>query len=251
MVTHLLQAKSNTYADKVVLVGDPKRAQYISDKFLSETKLITQNRGLLGFTGTYKNKKISIQTTGMGGPSAAIVVEELNQLGVSTFVRLGSCGAFNNSSLGKLILVEETLRTDGTTYKYSLNDKGFIASCFVKKLYPDGELLLNIKNKSKILKTRILNKNIVTTDLFYNYKIIKDVTNWQKMNYFAVEMETSVVFYLAKKFKKRAACLLVVSDFIDVRQQKFTNVYSDKQKKRLFDLSLNKAITLILESLID
>lgn len=86
-----LRAKKGDYASTVLLVGDPDRAEKIS-KILKDVKLVNQNRGLLGYIGKFKDKKISVQTTAMGCPSAAIVVEELIQLDVQRFIRIGTCG---------------------------------------------------------------------------------------------------------------------------------------------------------------
>jgi DeoD family purine-nucleoside phosphorylase len=88
-----LRAQPGDYAPAVLCPGDPRRAAYIAESILSDARLVNEERGMLGFTGTYEGQPLSVQSTGMGCPSAAIVFEELVQLGCTTLVRVGTCGA--------------------------------------------------------------------------------------------------------------------------------------------------------------
>src|ERR671929_1492612 len=87
-----VRAEPGDFAESLLLPGDPRRAQYIAENFFEDAKLVTEERGMLGFTGTYKGRPVSVQATGMGCPSAAIVIEELIQLGVKRLRRVGTCG---------------------------------------------------------------------------------------------------------------------------------------------------------------
>src|SRR5215216_6385762 len=86
-----VRAEPGDFAESVLLPGDPRRATYIAENFFEEAKLLTEERGMLGYTGTYKGRPVSVQATGMGCPSAAIVTEELIELGARNLVRVGKC----------------------------------------------------------------------------------------------------------------------------------------------------------------
>src|SRR5512147_1849071 len=87
-----VRAEPGDYAPAVLCPGDPKRAQYVAETFLDDAKLVNEERGMLGFTGTFRGTPLSVQSTGMGCPSAAIVFEELIQLGAQRLIRIGTCG---------------------------------------------------------------------------------------------------------------------------------------------------------------
>ena len=89
-----VRAEPGDFAESVLLPGDPRRARYIAENFFEEARLVSDERGLLGYTGTYEGERISVQTTGMGCPSAAIVTEELIQLGAKNLLRVGTCGGY-------------------------------------------------------------------------------------------------------------------------------------------------------------
>src|SRR5919199_490681 len=90
-----VRAEPEDFAQSVLLPGDPRRAKYIAENFFEDARLVTEERGMLGYTGTYKGEPVSVQTTGMGCPSAAIVTEELIQLGVRNLLRVGTCGGYH------------------------------------------------------------------------------------------------------------------------------------------------------------
>ena len=90
-----VRAEPGDFAESVLLPGDPRRAKYIAENFFEDAKLVTEERGMLGYTGTYKGEPVSVQATGMGCPSAAIVTEELIQLGARNLLRVGTCGALD------------------------------------------------------------------------------------------------------------------------------------------------------------
>src|SRR3712207_9403398 len=100
-----VRAETGDFAESVLLPGDPLRARYIAETFFEDTKLVTEERGMLGFTGTYKGKPVSVQSTGMGCPSASIVTEEVVQLGAKNLLRVGTCGGYDaDLRLGDLIV---------------------------------------------------------------------------------------------------------------------------------------------------
>src|ERR687897_2929324 len=87
-----VRAEPGDFAESVLLPGDPLRAKYIAENFFEDAKLVTEERGMLGYTGTYKGEPVSVQATGMGCPSASIVAEEVIQLGAKNLLRVGTCG---------------------------------------------------------------------------------------------------------------------------------------------------------------
>ena len=110
-----IRAEPGDFADNVLLPGDPRRATYIAENFFEDAELITEERGMLGYTGTYKGEPVSVQTTGMGCPSASIATEELIQLGVKNLLRVGTCGSYGDGmQLGDLVVATAATPQDGT-----------------------------------------------------------------------------------------------------------------------------------------
>src|ERR1700675_2651056 len=100
-----LRAEPGAYATAVLCPGDPLRAEYIARTFFADARQVNRERGMLGFTGTFEGRPISVQATGMGAPSAAIVFEELIQLGARVLVRVGTCGALQPElALGDIVV---------------------------------------------------------------------------------------------------------------------------------------------------
>src|ERR687894_2456886 len=110
-----VRAEPGDFAESVLLPGDPRRAMYIAQNFFEDAELVTEGRGMLGYTGTYKGMPISVQATGMGCPSAAIVTEELIQLGARNLLRVGTCGGYSRDlRLGDLVIATAATPNDGT-----------------------------------------------------------------------------------------------------------------------------------------
>jgi DeoD family purine-nucleoside phosphorylase len=110
-----VRAEIGDYAEACLLPGDPLRAQYIAETFLDDVEQKNRERGMLGFTGTYRGRPVSVQATGMGCPSAAIVVEELVQLGVKRLIRVGTCGGLQpDLEIGDLIVALSAVPADQT-----------------------------------------------------------------------------------------------------------------------------------------
>ena len=110
-----VRAEPGDFAESVLLPGDPLRARYIAETFFEDAKLVTEERGMLGYTGTYGGKEVSVQATGMGCPSAAIMTEELIQLGAKNLLRVGTCGGYSGElRLGDLIVATSAAPQDGT-----------------------------------------------------------------------------------------------------------------------------------------
>src|SRR5436189_4933249 len=114
-----LRAEAGDYAEACLLPGDPRRAKYIAETFMEDPRQVNEERGMLGFTGTFRGKPVSVQASGMGCPSAAIVIEELVMLGVKRILRVGTCGGLQpKHQLGDMIVALTAVPQDGTVHTY-------------------------------------------------------------------------------------------------------------------------------------
>jgi len=184
-------------ADRVLLPGDPHRALAVAQAVLEGPRMFNHRRGLWGYTGTASDGGLlSVQSTGMGGPSAAIVVEELVALGVRRFVRIGTCGALDPAlGLGELLVATAVLSEDGTSRALGA------PAC----LLPDPGLTTALTEAGGRPTT------VVTTDLFYDAREGLH-ERWTAAGAAAVEMEAAAVLRVAELRGARAACVLAVSD---------------------------------------
>jgi DeoD family purine-nucleoside phosphorylase len=184
-------------APRVLLPGDPHRALSVAQHVLQDPKMFNHHRGLWGYTGTAPDgEQLTIQSTGMGGPSAAIVVEELIGLGAKSLVRTGTCGALTEElEIGALLAAESVLAADGTSA--ALGADGNLSS--------DPELL------DRLVAAGAQPVTIASTDLFYDPRE-GQAAAWMKQGAVAVEMEAATIFALAERRGVRAACVLGVTD---------------------------------------
>ncbi len=228
-----LRAKKGDYAETVLVVGDPGRAEVISQK-LSDAKLVNKNRGLLGYTGFYKGKRISVQTTGMGCPSAAIVVEELIQLDTKRIIRIGTCGgiAKHINSLD-MICALTSAPYDGTTNSY-LNGEPVAP-------YATFKILKTADDIAGKMGLNLYFGGIASVDVFYSPDP-DYVPKLQGKGILAVEMETSLIYYLCNRSNLETASFLLVSDVVG-RGEEFTKFVTDEELKQ----GMEKLINLVLE----
>jgi 5'-methylthioadenosine phosphorylase/purine-nucleoside phosphorylase len=201
-----VRAEPGDYADGCLLPGDPLRAQYIAETFFDDPVQRNSERGMLGYTGTFEGKPVSVQATGMGCPSAAIVVEELVQLGVKRLLRVGTCGGLQpDMSLGELIVAVSAVAADRTVDKLV----GFEPHVPTA----DFGLVHGAVHAAKELGKQVRVGPIVSSDLFYNPDE-GQYERWSSRGILAVEMEASVIFTLGALRKVQAGCLLTVSDVV-------------------------------------
>jgi DeoD family purine-nucleoside phosphorylase len=185
-------------AERVLLPGDPHRALHVAQALLEKPLMFNHHRGLWGYSGTARDGlPLTIQATGMGGPSAAIVTEELIGLGATTFIRIGTCGALvDEMELGTLLPVEAALAADGASS--ALGADGRVAA--------DGRLT---KALSEAVKRAAV--TCVSTDLFYDAR--EDLPDaWKREGAAVVEMEAAAVLQVAARHGARAGCLVAVTD---------------------------------------
>jgi DeoD family purine-nucleoside phosphorylase len=190
-------------AERVLLPGDPGRALLLAQSLLEGPKMFNHHRGLWGYTGPAADGELlTIQATGMGGPSAAIVLEELAELGVTRAVRVGTCGALDGSvSLGDLIAVETALAADGTSRALGAGDR--IAS--------DASLA------SSLSASTDASGLVVSTDLFYEPDAGREDA-WRAAGALAVEMEAAALLAVGERRGIAVGCVLAVSDLVATRE---------------------------------
>jgi DeoD family purine-nucleoside phosphorylase len=200
-----LRAEAGDYAEACLLPGDPLRAKYIAETFMDDPRQVNGERGLLGFTGTFRGRPVSVQATGMGCPTAAIVMEELVQLGVKNFLRVGTCGGLQiDLQLGDLIIPLSAVPADGTARHY-VGDEPHSPTA-------NWELVHAAVHAAKELGKPVRVGPIASSDTFYDPDAERHA-RWSARGILAVEMEAAVLFTIGALRGVQSAALLTVSDY--------------------------------------
>src|SRR5438874_196897 len=200
-----VRAEPGDYADAVLLPGDPLRAKYIAETYLDDVGQTNAERGMLGFRGTWEGKPGSVQATGMGCPSAAIVIEELVMLGCKRLLRVGTCGGLQpHHRLGDMIVAISAVPQDGTTNTYVHEPHCPTA---------DWGLVHGAVHAAKELGQPIHVGPVVSSDVFYNPDG-EQYQRWSDRGILGVEMEAAILFTLGALRRVHAGCLLTVSDIV-------------------------------------
>ena len=217
-------AQYGEIAETVIMAGDPLRAKLMAEKFLDDAVQFNNVRGMLGFTGTYKGKRISVMGHGMGMPSIGIYTYELfNFYGVKTIVRVGSAGAIQTDlHLGDLVIAQGACTNSNYAAQYEL--PGTYA--------PIGDFQLLRKAAESCDRMGYAYKvgNVLSSDVFYNENAHND--KWSTMGVLAVEMEIAALYMNAVRSGNRALAICTVSDHIitgevttaEERQNTFTKM---------------------------
>ncbi|BDB99393.1 purine-nucleoside phosphorylase [Saccharolobus caldissimus] len=201
---HIL-AKKGEIAEKVLIAGDPGRVKLLST-LLKEPKLVNENRGFLVYTGKYNDEIVSIATHGIGGPSIAIVLEELAMLGAKTFIRYGTTGALvPYINIGDYIIVTGASYNQGGLFYQYIKDNACISAT------PDFELTNKLVFAFSKRGLKYYIGNVFSSDAFYA-EDEEFVKRWSERGNIAVEMECATLFVLSKMKGWRSATVLVVSD---------------------------------------
>jgi purine-nucleoside phosphorylase len=213
-----LRAEPGDYAKACLLPGDPLRARYIAETYFDEPRQVNDERGLLGYTGTWEGKPISVQGTGMGCPGATIVFEELIQLGVKTLLRVGTCGGLQpHQALGDLVVAITAVPADSTALHLVGNEPHCPTASW--------ELVHGAVHVAKETGQALHVGPIVSSDLFYNPDE-GQYERWSKRGVLAVEMEASALFTVGALRGVLSGCLLTVSDI--VVQREFKRISDDE-----------------------
>jgi uridine phosphorylase len=184
-------------AERVLLPGDPRRALLVAQSLLDQPRMFNHSRGLWGYTGAAPDgEPLTVQSTGMGGPSAAIVCEELIALGARRLVRIGTCGALvEELAHGDLLAAETVLAADGAS----------------RALGADGALAGDRELTAALVAAGATGATVVSTDLFFDRRA-GEAKGWLERGAVAVEMEAAAVLQVAALRDVRGACVLAVTD---------------------------------------
>ena len=203
-------AEKGDFAKTVLMPGDPLRAKFIADTFLQDVRQVTGVRGMLGFTGTYQGRPISVMGSGMGMPSIGIYSYELySQYGVENIIRIGSAGSYTE----KAKVFDVVLATGAySESNYAVTQSGDTDD--IQK--PSEELNNALRASAKKQGIPLIEGTIHSSDVFYREDSGVRPTYWEVLRdekgCLAVEMESFALFHNAKVLGKRAACLLTISD---------------------------------------
>ena len=207
MATPHIEAEKGDFADVVLMPGDPMRAKLIAETYLEDLKQVNQVRGILGYTGTYKGKRVSVMASGMGMPSIGIYSYELFSVyDVKAIIRIGSAGSYvPELALGDVVLTE---------YAWSESTFGKVQNGSSEQIkYPSSSLNAAIKAAAEQLGEQLEAAPVHSTDVFYQagpadyFKAVHEEHGCA-----CVEMESFGLFHNADALEKEAACLLTISD---------------------------------------
>ena len=212
MLTPHINAENGAFAEAILLPGDPLRAKFIADTFFSNVKEVTNVRNILGFTGTYKDKRVSVMGTGMGIPSISIYAKELiTEYNVKSLIRVGSSGSIaDHLALGDIV-VGVGASTDSGVNRSRFFDADFSATA-------SWNLLHNFVHTAEKLNKNVHVGNIFSGDLFYDPR--KETFEVMKqMGILAVEMEAAGLYGVAAEYDANALAVATVSDVISKNLQ--------------------------------
>ena len=226
-------AKKGDIAPSILLPGDPYRARFIADTFLENAVCFNEVRGMLGFTGTYQGKRVSVMGTGMGVPSHSIYVNELiADYGVKTLVRVGTCGALQpNLELGDVVLAMAS-STDSQVNRLRFSGMDYAPTA-------SFDLLMKAYQTASARGATVRVGNILTSDTFYH----DDPESWKLWAAFGVlvvEMETTGLYTLAAKYGVDALSILTVSDSLVTGAQT-----TSEERERTFTQMVELALEII------
>lgn len=221
-----IAANKGEIADRVLLPGDPLRAKAIADTYLSDVVCYNEIRGMLGFTGNYNGKRVSVQGSGMGIPSLSIYVHELLvDYDVKQVIRVGTCGAIQDYlKIGDVILAIAA-STHSSTNSLRFPDGTYAPAADFKLLHDSYDVAIKMGLKPVV-------GNVFSSDLFYH----DDMDHWKKWaNYgvLALEMESSGLYTLAAKYKAQALTINTVSDHLLTGDQ----ASPDERQSRFMDMA--------------
>ena len=229
-----ITAKLGDFAKTVLMPGDPLRAKFIAENYLENAVLVNNVRGINGYTGYYKGKKVSVMASGMGQPSMGIYSYELfNFYGVENIIRIGSCGA-----LADEVNLRDVVIGMGASYDSRYAEQYGLGGIYAPLASYDMVALA--VNEAKALGVNYKVGNILSTDVFYNATPDYNL-KWKRMGILGVEMEAAALYMNAAYAGKRALAICTVSDHL------FTGEALDAESRRssfteMMEIALNTAI---------
>jgi purine-nucleoside phosphorylase len=220
-----INAPEGAIAESVLLPGDPSRAKFIAETFLEDVVCYNEVRGMYGYTGTYKGKRVSVQGTGMGIPSISIYVNELIQsYGVKNLIRVGTCGGYSEKVKVRDLIIAMSASTDSSLNLVRFQGRTFAPTASFELLKQAYDIAVEKGFDPKV-------GSIYSSDVFYGDDN-EDWKKWAKFGCLGVEMEAAALYTIAAKFDVNALALLTVSDHFvtgevtsaEERQLTFTNM---------------------------
>ena len=230
---HIEVTQENVIAKTVLMPGDPLRAKYIAETYLTDVVCFNKVRGMLGFTGYYKGTKVSVMGSGMGMPSIGIYSYELfNNYGVENIIRIGSAGAYTDElDLFDVVLAKEA---------YSETSFAFAQAGIQKDVMASNESLNKvIEEAAKSLNIKLNLGRIHSSDVFYHEQPVHEKL-YNEKGCICVEMESYALFHNANVLNKKAACLLTISDSLVT-----SKVTTSEQRQTAFNQMMEIALTTV------
>ncbi|MBQ8725644.1 MAG: purine-nucleoside phosphorylase [Clostridia bacterium] len=228
-----IEAKLGDFAPTVLMPGDPKRAEYIAKNYLTDCKLVNDVRGVKGFTGYYKGKRVSVMASGMGQPSIGIYSYELFAFyGVENIIRVGSCGSFDKDLHARDIIVAMGACTN-SNFISQYNLPGTFAPI------ADFGLVEKAVAECKKIGVNFKVGNILSSDTFYDDA--NSGMQWAKMGVLGVEMEAAALYATAARLGKKALAVLTVSDSFIYPEENTTSKEREQSFNKMMEIALNIA----------
>lgn len=228
------EAKKGDIAKTVLMPGDPLRAKFIAENFLTDVRLVNKVRNIFAYTGKYKGVEVTVMASGMGMPSMGIYSYELFKFyDVDNIIRIGSAGAYTE----KINLYDIVVATKA----YSNSSYASVQGYLEDTIESDDKINNVVRNVAKELDKKIIEGTIYSSDVFYGNADINDLYNNKKC--LCVEMESFALFYNAKKLNKNATCILTISDNL-ITKEETTAEERQTAFKDMMELALETAIKL-------
>ena len=220
-----IDAEIGEIAETILLPGDPLRAKFIAENFLENPVCFNEIRGMFGYTGEYRGKKVSVMGTGMGMPSMAIYAHELITVyGCKNLIRIGSAGSYQEDVRTRDLVLAVASSTD-SRFEYNFGLPGHFSPC------ADLDLMIAARISAEKEKVSVKAGNVVSVDVFYDDE--QDVwKKWAKMGVLAVEMEAAALYMNAARYGAKALAMMTISDHFvtgekltpEEREQTFTEM---------------------------
>lgn len=228
-----ISAKAGDFADTVLMPGDPLRSKLVAEKYLENAVLVNDVRGVQGYTGTYKGKRVSVMASGMGQPSIGIYSYELFKFyDVKTIIRIGSCGAYAEGvHMYDVVLAQGACTNGNYAGQYELPGTYAPIANF--------DLLRKTAEYCEESNIRYHVGNVLSTDVFYNED--EHVDKWTKMGVLGVEMEAASLYCNAARLGKRALAICTVSDSFVYPEEKTTSEDRRARFTQMIEIALEMA----------
>jgi purine-nucleoside phosphorylase len=230
-----IAAKPGEIAETILLPGDPLRAKFIAENFLTGAVQYTDVRNILGFTGTYQGRRVSVQGTGMGIPSISIYVNELfRDYGVKRAIRIGTAGSIRKNVKVRDLVLAMSASTDSGANTIRFNGRSFAPTASFNLLKTAYDTAI-----AKGWPPQV--GNVVCSDMFYT-EDPEEWKLWAKFGALAVEMESAELYTLAAKYDREALAILTISDSLISHE---TTTAEERQKSftRMMEVALETAIS--------